>query len=286
MGPAPTIGAWRLAAQRRLAAGGCPSAALDARLLLAETLGLDAAALYLRADEALDGEAEALLEARLRRREGGEPVHRILGRRFFRDHAFALSPETLEPRPDTEALVDLAARELARTHGDRPFLFADVGTGSGIIAVSLLALLPDARAVALDLSEEALRTARRNAEAAGVAERFLPLRSDYLAALGGPLDAIVSNPPYIETAAVAGLSREVRDHDPLLALDGGADGLDAYRSIFREAPERLAGSGAVFVEIGAGQEGDVEGIAAANGFRLEAEVRDLSGTIRALHFSR
>lgn len=280
-----SVGDWLALARRRLAEAGIADAAADARILVAQTLGMDRTALLLRAGDPVADDAARELEHRIARREAGEPVHRILGRRAFFDHVFALSPETLEPRPDTEILVDLAAAELTRRFAGAPFVFADIGTGSGAIAVSLLALLPASRCVAIDLSEGALRTARGNAEDAGVASRFHPLRSDYLAALGGPVDAVVSNPPYIESDAIAALAREVRDHDPRLALDGGPDGLTAYREIVRQAGALLRPGGDLFLEIGMGQGAAVRQLAAYRGFGFHRAAADLSGTERALWFS-
>lgn len=272
-------------ARARLREAGLPEADLDARLLVGWSTGLDATGLFLREREPVDPNASARLEDALDRRLAGEPVHRIVGRRAFFDHEFHLSRETLEPRPDTEALVHLASRALSQ--GPAEPLIADVGTGTGILAVSLLALHPKALCVATDLSEGALATAGRNAHEAGVAERFLPLRADFLAPFAdGSLDVVVSNPPYIPTGDLAGLSREVREHDPVLALDGGADGLVAYRAIVGEAERVLRPAGELLLEIGIGQEGDVARIAATHGFRLVARERDLSGIVRALRFAR
>nr|WP_209735614.1 peptide chain release factor N(5)-glutamine methyltransferase [Aureimonas populi] len=280
---AETLGALLARARARLRAGGLESPDLDARLLAQEALGLDAAGLFLRAPEPVEPGRAARFDALLARRLAGEPVHRILGRRDFFAHEFELSADTLEPRPDTEVLVELAARAFRGLRED--ILFADVGTGSGAIAVSLLALFPRAQGLALDLAEGALATARRNADQAGVRARFHPVASDYLSAIGGRLDAIVSNPPYIPSADIAGLDAHVREHDPRLALDGGPDGLDAYRRIVDEARGLLGEGGALLLEIGAGQAGDVTGLAEAAGFELCEHAADLGGHVRALWFN-
>ncbi len=269
----------------RLRAAGIEEADLDARLLVGAALGLDAAGLILRAGDAVSPERLTHVEAMVARRLEAEPVHRILGHRAFGEHEFALSPETLEPRPDTETLVDLAAEAFAR-RGDASILFADVGTGTGAIAVSLLARFPESRCVAIDLSEGALATAARNAAAAGVGDRFLPVRADYLSALGKALDAVVSNPPYIPTGDLAGLDPGVRRFDPALALDGGADGLDAYRALTREAASCLAPGGDLLFEIGRGQEADVAALAKGAGFSPIEARPDLAGIVRALWFRR
>ncbi|MBB3935958.1 peptide chain release factor N(5)-glutamine methyltransferase [Aureimonas phyllosphaerae] len=282
---APTVASLLGDLRARLRAAGLESADLDARLLVAAALELDAAGLILRAGDRVDAGAAARLETMAARRLGFEPVHRILGYRAFGEHEFALSPDTLEPRPDTEALVDLASEVLAR-RGDGPLLFADVGTGTGAIAVCLLSRLPHSRGIAIDLAEGALAMARANAEAAGVADRFWPLRADYLSALRPPLDAVVSNPPYIPTADLDGLDPGVRRFDPALALDGGADGLDAYRRIVEEAARLLPAGGDLLLEIGRGQEHDVARLAEAAGFVSMAWRSDLAGIVRALWFRR
>lgn len=280
-----TLGQALRATRARLRAASLPDAELDARLLLTFATGLDATGLFLREHEPIEPEAGARLAGALSRRLAREPVHRIIGRRAFFDHEFHLSPETLEPRPDTEALVHLASRAIAA--GPAEPRIADIGTGTGILAISLLALHPGATAVATDLSEGALATARRNAGEAGVAHRFLALRADFLAPFrDGALDVVVSNPPYIATADLALLSREVREHDPVLALDGGADGLDAYRAIVGQARRVLKPHGELLLEIGQGQDEDVARIGLANGFRVTERECDLSGTIRALRLSR
>lgn len=272
------------AARRRLAEAGCSEAELDARLLAMEAFALDRTGLMLREGDPADEPARALYRGLVERRALGEPVHRILGRRAFYDHEFELSPETLEPRPDTEVLVELAARAIrARGRGD--LVFADLGTGTGAVAISLLALFPAARALAIDLSPGALRTARRNAASAGVASRFLPVAGDYLDAVAGPLDMIVSNPPYIPTRDIDALAVEVRRHDPLLALDGGADGLTAYRRIAAAVRSGSTRPTDILFEIGAGQAGDVETILAEADYVFLDSARDLAGHVRALRFS-
>lgn len=202
--PELTVGQLLQAAQKSLHDAGSATAGLDARLLIMETLGVSAADLMLRADATVRPETAALLAERLERRCRGEPVHRILGHRPFHDHDFILSAETLEPRPDTEALVELASRALEQRFGKNgEFVFADIGVGSGAIAVSLLSMFANAHAIAVDISAGALATARLNAVRAGVADRFHPVNGNYLDAIGGPVDAIVSNPPYIRSSALA-----------------------------------------------------------------------------------
>ena len=269
----------------RLRQGGADTPDLDARLLLAEAAGMEPGALHRHAALPESPDLPARFEALLLRRLAGEPVHRILGRRAFYAHEFLLSPDTLEPRPDTEILVDEASQAVAASiAATRRCVFADIGTGTGAIAVSLLALHPAAVAVATDISEAALATARRNAAAAGVAHRMLAVRMDYLAGLAGPLDLLVSNPPYIPHHDIALLAREVRDHDPIRALDGGEDGLVAYRALAASAGQVVRRGGEAIVEIGIGQRPAVEAIFRANGLVFVRSAMDLGGTERVLRF--
>ena len=256
---------------------------LDAKLLTAEAAGLPPAEVHRASGLAVAAFAAERLDGLLARRIAGEPVFRIIGRRAFYEHEFALSAETLEPRPETEILVEVARPFIESAIATRgTCLFADIGTGSGAIAVSLLALYEQAVAVAVDVSAGALATARRNADAAGVKERFFPLAGDYLSALGGGVDLVLSNPPYIPTHDIAGLSPAVRQHDPRLALDGGPDGLDAYRAIAEGAARVLLPGAAVILEIGLGQADMVEAIFSAQGFAPHGRTRDLAGIERVL----
>ncbi len=213
------------------------------------------------------------------RRIAGEPVARIIGHREFYGLDFKLAPATLVPRPDTETLVDEAIAVIDRTRGrDAPVRIVDLGTGSGAILLALLSELPNARGVGVDLSEEAAATARDNARRLGLAERALFVVGDWAEAIG-TADVVVANPPYIETDVIATLDAEVREHDPLLALDGGDDGLDAIRASVAGLSRILAADGRALIEIGAGQGEAVRGIAGRAGFSLRLE-RDLAGIER------
>jgi release factor glutamine methyltransferase len=215
-----------------------------------------------------------------RRRLAREPVGRILGAREFWGLPFELSPETLEPRPDSETVVAAALGCFA----DRgaPLRVLDLGTGSGILLVALLHELPGAWGVGADRSHAALTTARRNAWRNGVGERAAFVAGDWSDALAGRFDLIVSNPPYIPTADIAALSPEVRDHDPRAALDGGRDGLAAYRAILADVERLMAARSVLVVETGAGQAQSVTELASAHGFRVHAIANDLSGRSRAV----
>jgi len=266
-----------------LAQAGIAAAATDARLLVAHVTQTDPHDLLRRPELMVDAaHVSAALDAVARRAEG-EPVHRIIGRRDFYGLPFRLSAATLEPRPDTETLVD-AVLANAPSGGVKRIL--DLGTGTGAIAVALLHELPEATAVAVDVSQQALETAASNAQLNSVDKRFTALSSDWFSSVRGSFDIIVSNPPYIETDTVAALEREVREHDPVVALDGGPDGLSAYRIIAAEAAPHLAPDGIVAVEIGAGQAEAVVELFARNGYALVESRKDLGGHERALVFAR
>jgi release factor glutamine methyltransferase len=281
-----TLGGLVAEARARLSGAGVVEAALDARILVETATGHDHAAVIARPGTAITAEAYETAMAMVERRAAGEPVHRILGWREFHGLRLRLSPDVLEPRPDTETLVDralVAVRAIADRLGGCDIL--DLGTGSGAIALALLAAEPRARAVGADISQGAIATARLNAEANGLGDRFRPVLSDWFGAISGRFHVIVANPPYIRTADIAGLSREVRIHDPAAALDGGADGLDAYRRIAAGCRTFLAPGGRVGVEIGHDQKADVAAIFAAGGLRPVEARRDLGGRDRVLIFA-
>ena len=260
------------------------SAELDARMLVGAVLGLDLTGMIAAASRLLTV-AEALRLADFaRRRLEGEPVARILGHREFWGLALELSPATLVPRPDTETVVELALEMLhAAPDPNHRLRIADIGTGSGAILLALLSELPDACGVGTDISEAALRTASSNAANLRLADRAGFVACDYAAALSDRFDLIVSNPPYIRSAEIAGLAAEVRDHDPRAALDGGADGLQAYRALIPQAGLLLAPFGVLVVEAGHDQSTDIEGLMAAAGLTLERPARaDLAGILRAV----
>jgi release factor glutamine methyltransferase len=209
--------------------------ALDARVLLADAL--DCTPLDLIVDPARPLSAERLhvFVAALTRRNSGEPVARIIGQRHFYGRSFRLSPATLEPRPDSECLIDTALDLLRNSPvGNNRARILDIGTGSGCLLLSLLAELPTASGVGTDVSAEALIAARANAEALGLADRASFAHGSCSAGALGHFDLIISNPPYIRTDDLCNLDAEVRDWDPRAALDGGGDGLDVYRAILSD----------------------------------------------------
>ncbi|SEP57409.1 peptide chain release factor N(5)-glutamine methyltransferase [Thalassovita taeanensis] len=248
----------------------------DARVLLAGAMGVARERLLIMGPDAVPEAAEAAFTAALARRAAREPVSKILGRRAFWGRAFIVTPDVLDPRPETESLI---AEALA---GDVPGRVLDLGTGSGCIVVTLLAEWPQAVGVAVDLSDAALDVAGRNAAALGVAERLELIRSDWFSAVEGRFDLIVSNPPYISEAEMAGLSPEVRGHDPLMALSPGGDGLAPYRIIAAQAAGYLTQGGRLMVEIGWQQGADVARIFADAGLVDVRVLPDLDGRDRVV----
>ena len=260
------------------------SAELDARLLIGEVLGLDLTGLITAAKRTLTADESNRLESLARRRLAGEPVARLLGHKEFWGLSLRLSPATLVPRADTETLVELAL-DILRAGGapDRRLRVADLGTGSGAILLALLSELPQARGIGTDISAEALQTAATNAARAGLSDRASFVSCDYASGLSGAFDLIVSNPPYIRSAEIAGLAAEVREHDPLAALDGGPDGLDAYRALIPQAACLLAPGAALVVEAGLGQSADIEALMKAAGLTCGRPPKaDLAGIRRAV----
>ncbi|WP_199224736.1 peptide chain release factor N(5)-glutamine methyltransferase [Falsochrobactrum shanghaiense] len=259
---------------------------LDARLLVEWVTGTTRLDLIASPEQRVDIEQVARLHAALERRASGEPVHRIIGMREFYGLPFRLSSQTLEPRPDTEALVDLVAphvQALIDRHGCADML--DMGTGTGAIVIALLHRFAKLCGVGLDISEDALATARINAETNAVSNRFAALKSDWFANVSGRFHLIVSNPPYIPQEEIKGLAREVREHDPIAALDGGIDGLDFYRALAQGAAQYLYRDGMIAVEIGAGQFDDVLALFESAGFSLVDAASDLGGHRRAMIFA-
>lgn len=279
-----TVEAARRSLTARFTSAAIDSAELDARLLAGHALGLDLTGMISAAQRRLTPDEAARLEGFARRRLDGEPVARIIGEKEFWGLPLLLSPATLVPRPDTETVVELAL-ELLRADGElnRPLRIADLGTGSGAILLALLSELPAAAGFGTDISDAALQTAAANAARAGLLARTTLVRCDYARGLSGAFDLIVSNPPYIRSADIGHLAADVRKYDPLAALDGGADGLDAYRVLIPQAARLLAPGAALVVEAGAGQSEDIRGLMAMSGLvTIIAPKADLAGIARAV----
>ncbi|MGQ0686488.1 peptide chain release factor N(5)-glutamine methyltransferase [Bradyrhizobium sp.] len=278
-----TVDAARRALAARFTAAGIDSAELDARLLTGHALGLELTGMVRAASRMLTSDEANRLNALADRRLAGEPVARILGHKEFWGLQLSLSPATLVPRPDTETVVELALEMLRENPARQGARIADLGTGTGAILLALLSELHGAVGTGTDISQEALQTARGNAARQGLADRTSFIRCDYAAGLTGTFDLIVSNPPYIRSGDIAGLAVEVRDHDPRAALDGGPDGLDAYRALIPQAARILAPGAVLVVEAGQGQAGEIEGLMAAAGLTPHRSPRaDLGGIPRAV----
>lgn len=263
-------------------AAGLDSPQLDARLLIGHALGLDHAALAAAASRLLDAAEQRAIAALARRRLAHEPVARIVGMKEFWSLTLSIDATTLVPRPETETVVEAALAAVddggVRT---RALRLADLGTGSGAILLALLTELPNAFGVGTDVSLQALAVARANARGLRL-NRAALVACNMAAALRGPFDLIVSNPPYVASGDIAGLAPDVRLFDPRLALDGGADGLDCYRAIAAAAPALLVPNGVIVVELGAGQAGAVASLFAGAGLAPSPPRPDLTGVPRAI----
>lgn len=263
---------------------GIEDAQADARILTANAVGLSRAQLISQADRALKPHEVEAMSARAARRLAREPVSRIIGSREFWGLDLAIDPSVLDPRSDTETVVELALDWITTRHlKNEKLRILDIGTGSGALLLALLSELPAARGVATDKSITALTRARANARRLGFADRCMFVACNFTDALHGPFDLVVSNPPYISSAEIPGLAPEVRDHDPRIALDGGEDGLAAYREIASDALRLLVPRGRLVVELGQGQADSVGAIVRAAGLSIETPIRrDLAGINRAL----
>ena len=264
-------------AVRRLAAAGIGDPARDARRLLAHALDLPAGRLTLALAEPMPAAAAVRFAAAIAERARHRPVAQITGCRSFWGRDFIVTADTLDPRPETETLI---AAALARPAA----LVLDLGTGTGCILLTLLAEWPGADGLGIDASAAALAVARRNAAALGLAGRTSFALGDWAAGLAESFDLIVSNPPYIAADEIAGLSPDVRDWEPMLALSPGGDGLGAYRILLPQAAARLAPGSRVLVEIGAAQGPAVAAIGRAAGFEA-AILPDLDGRDRVVSFA-
>ena len=269
----------------RFAERGLGTPRLDAELLVAHALGLPRVQLYVQFDRPLVADELASIRALIRRRQGGESVAYLVGKKEFWGLDFAVDARVLVPRPDTETLVEEARARLAAGGGGPEPLgaarIADVGTGSGALAVTLAKLAAGATVFAADLSPDALAVARANAERLGVAVTFV--EGDLAAPLAphGPFTLLVANLPYIPSGDLAGLPAEVRA-EPALALDGGPDGLALVRRLIAAAPALLAPGGALALEIGAGQAPATAALLREGGFGDVRVRRDLGGVERVV----
>jgi release factor glutamine methyltransferase len=278
-----TVAAALAEGRRFLEGAGISSAALDSRLLLQAVLGVSHESLVSGPERPLRDDELAVYQDLLDRRRAREPVSRILGIREFYGREFKVTHAVLDPRPDTETLVEAA---LSRMSPDEPSNIIDLGTGSGAIAVTLLAERSAATGTATDSSPAAVAIARQNAARHGVEKRLRFAETNWWDGLSGTFDVIVSNPPYIPEAKLGALPPEVGRYDPLGALDGGTDGLSAFRRIASGALDHLAPKGRLLVEIGEGQDQAVRSIFSAKGLVPAGSWHDLAGRVRCLGFVR
>lgn len=280
MAAAQTFSEYQRQLTQQLSTAGIANAALDARLLLQWGADLSQTELALRADEPVADAIVLAMRSLVTQRMGGKPLAKIIGRKEFWGRDFHVSEAVLDPRPDSETLIEAALAKLSPNCEQR---LLDLGTGSGCLVLTLLAERPMARAVGIDKSRPALSMARRNAYRLGVRDRAALRHGDWFEGLtdDGGFDMIISNPPYIETAELAGLAAEVL-HDPLTALDGGPDGLAPYRIITPQALRFLKPGGFLVFEIGATQGAQVSAMLGDAGFMAVETKTDLAGRDRVI----
>lgn len=276
----PTIGSLLNAAQARLKFAGIDTPRLDAILLLSEASGLSEDRIRSRPEIPVSADRAAAFEAMLQRRLRREPVSKILGRREFWSLEFRTSPDVLDPRADSETLVSAVLAAIPDRNAALRMI--DFGAGSGCLLLALLHELPSATGVGIDVSPPALAIARDNAERLGLSSRCIFRLGSWGKGIEGTFDILISNPPYIESGVVPGLEPEVAHYDPLLALDGGADGLDAYRALIPDMARLAAKGGFAALEVGMGQDVAVRRLLAEAGFGEIAVMPDLGGIGRVV----
>jgi release factor glutamine methyltransferase len=277
----PTVGEMLASVAARLAAAGIDNGRLEARLLVGDATGLAVESMIAEPGASInDAGVIARVERLTLRRLSREPMSQILGSREFWSLPFKVTPDVLTPRPDSEALVE-AVLSVVPDRSARLSLL-DLGVGSGCLLLALLHGLPNARGLGVDRSERALAVARENAQALGLAGRAEMRAGDWGAGLAEQYDIVVSNPPYIPSDDIEGLAPEVSEHEPWLALDGGQDGLDAYRTLAGELPFLVREGGWTALEVGQGQAPVVARLMRAAGFRIERVVADLGGIERVI----
>jgi len=275
-----TVGSALDDAAAALAAAGFDEPRRRARRMLAAALRVSAAEIFAHPEEALTAAEEARVSEVLTRMIAREPLSRIVGKREFWGLEFVLSAETLDPRSDSESVVEAVLSRLPDR--SRTYRFLDLGTGTGCLLLALLSEFPRANGVGIDVAAGAALTARRNATLLGLADRAYFAVGDWAGAIAGGFDAVVANPPYILTRVIPELPPEVRDYDPKQALDGGPDGLLAYRAIAADLRRLLRPSGLFAAEIGLGQAEVVTGILVENGLVIDGFAADLGGVIRCV----
>lgn len=273
---------------KMLETAGIETPSLDARLIIEERARYDWSDIVTRPDQVIEVGAQQLIMEDVGQRCAGKPLSRIYGEREFWGLPFALSEDTLDPRPDTELIIDIALQHFANK--EQPIRILDLGTGSGCILISLLSEFSDSVGFGIDLSAGAVKTAKSNAQQNSCGKRAHFICGSWMDAIVADnaqhkFDLIVSNPPYITNQVIAGLSPEVKNHDPILSLDGGVDGLQAYKYIFQHLKSYLSDDGIALFEIGYDQENDVMRLSEDAGFALRRVHADLAGNPRAVEIS-
>jgi release factor glutamine methyltransferase len=271
------------AMSRWLRLAGIDTPEVDTRILLGHALHLTRAQLLSQSNRILEAREIETISALAVRRMKREPVSRIIGYREFWNLTLQITSDVLDPRSDTETLIEVVLDFVTHNHWSHDKLrILDIGTGSGAILLALLRELPYAVGTATDISEAAIAVARINAQRYGLSHRSNFIVSNIATSLAGHFDVIVSNPPYIRSNEIRMLEPEVRNYDPVIALDGNADGLGAYRSLAQQAGPLLAAKGRLFVELGIGQESSVSAIFTCAGLKVSPARTDLAGIPRAL----
>lgn len=264
-----------------------PTPELDARLIIADLLDIDPMHVLTEGNLSVSNDTVQKLEHRIKARLSGTPIGRILGYREFWGIELSLNDATFEPRPDTETLVECVLDWVKSVGREQEYLkIVDIGTGSGAILIALLSELPNATGIGIDISSEALSQAKKNFIRTGLYKRCYLVCSSYLDSLTGKYDLIVSNPPYIPTGEIELLESEVKDHDPLYALDGGEDGLRAYQAIIRGNCDKLKQKGRIFLEIGFNQLQSTSNLLISTGYGDLNSARDLTGNDRVISATR
>lgn len=267
-------------AARQLAGAGIDRARAEARLLVGHALGLSLEAVLARDSETADGAAQAAISGLLARRLRREPMAQILGWREFYGRRFAVGRDVLTPRPDSETLIEAVLARLPDRDGQLRLL--ELGVGSGCLLLTLLAELPQAAGLGIDISPAALETAKSNARMLGLADRVELYPGDWSESVSGRFDVLIANPPYIASGEIAGLEPEVAQYEPRLALDGGPDGLAFYRRLAGDLDRLVEADGIVALEVGAGQATAVAALLTAAGFGAVSRHRDLAGIERCV----
>ena len=278
--PARSVDAATRWAQQALSGAGIDNARAEARLLLRYAAGVPAERQIAAPDALLDQRQMACLVEAVERRARREPMAQIVGRREFWSLDFIVTPDTLDPRPDSETVIEAALAGLDSYN--HPYQILDLGTGTGCLLLALLSELPAATGVGVDIEPQAARVARQNAERLGFSERASFFAGDWVTALSGRFDLVLCNPPYVPTEVIDTLEPEVARFEPRCALDGGADGLDAYRALIPSLDRVLGDAGKLVIEVGAGQADAVTEMLARSGYREHARYADLARIERCI----